>query len=306
MAKYNFKKQAKVYLVTRDTTPLQYALEVGLDISISQAFTDSTKPVKTLHSPTNFFERSVIKKAQPASFEFEIPFFKEGNLRVVNDLAISCNLFDLYISTEQDVFKLEKAVITNGTYVIERLTPLRLTVAGEASKLSKVGTAASYTIPGTPQSMTLNRTHLLTREIEVKLDTSVDISSEVYSLTADLQNNIKWNPYETVQAAMSASSAASAMYPNNFVISDKTFAGSIGRYLCDTNNSDVQTFNGSIPLRIKAGETIGGTFYGIDLNMPTVSFTNRLTVEEVFRQNYDWKLTSNQSLNGIINYINLT
>ena len=279
-------------------------LEVTPDLSFGQTFTDRTTEVKTLHSQ-DFFEKSNIKKANPANFDFTIPVFKENDIAVVHDRLINCGTFDLYISTKQDVFKLQKAVITNGTYGIERSTPLTLAVSGQASKLSKVGENSSYTVPGTVQSSTANRTYLMTTEVTNTLN-SVDISTETVSINAELQNEIRWTPYTTVQGGIAATSRANAEYPENFTIGKKTFAGSIVRYLCDTNNSLVNDFDETATLRIKAGQTIGGSFFGFDFNMPACSFTNRSTVSDLFTQSYDWKLTDNsQALSTTITYNNI-
>jgi len=279
-------------------------LEVGSDLSFSQTFTDKNSSVKTLHSQS-FFERSTIKKANPANFEIQIPVFKENDLQVVHDRLIDCGTFDLYVSTERDVFKLEKAVITSGAYEIDKSTPLTLAVSGEASKLSKVGAANSYTLPGTVQSSTANRTHLQVKEVGMTLN-GVDISTEIFSMSVELQNSVEWNRYDNIHSSISVTSASNAMYPDNFTIGKKSLAGSIGKYITDTNAADLQNFSESSSLIVKAGETIGGTFYGFTFDMLTCSFTNRSRVDDVFTQNYDWKLTDNsRALNTTITYNNI-
>ena len=280
-------------------------LEVSPDLSFGQTFTDRTTEVKTLHSQ-DFFEKSNIKKANPANFQFTIPVFKEDDIAVVHSRLLDCATFDLYISTQQDVFKLQKAVITNGTYEIERSTPLTLAVSGQASKLSKLGSRSSLTsLFSIVQSSTANRTYLMTTEVTNTLN-SVDISTETVSINAELQNEIQWTPHTTVQGGIAATSRANAEYPENFTIGKKTFAGSIVRYLCDTNNSLVNDFDETATLRIKAGQTIGGSFFGFDFNMPACSFTNRSTVSDIFTQSYDWKLTDNsQALSTTITYNNI-
>lgn len=280
-------------------------LEVTPEVSFGQTFTDSTTQVRTLHSE-DFFEKSNIKKANPANFEFTIPVFKEDDIEVVHNRLLDCSTFDLYISTKQDVFKLEKAVISNGTYGIERSTPLTLTVSGQASKLSKLGSRSSLTsLFSIVQSSTTNRTYLRTSEVTNTLN-SVDISSETVSINAELQNEIQWTPYTTVQGGMAATSRSNVQYPENFSIGKKIFSGSIVRYLCDTNNNLVNDFDEDSPLRIKVGQTIAGTFYGFDFNMPSCSFTNRSAVGEIFTQSYDWRLTDNsQPISTTITYNNI-
>jgi len=280
-------------------------LEVSPDLSFGQTFSDTTTEVKTLHSQ-DFFEKSNIKKANPANFEFTIPVFKEDDIAVVHSRLLDCSTFDLYISTQQDVFKLQKAVIFIRTYGLARSTPLTLAVSGQASKLSKLGSRSSLaSLFSIVQSSTANRTYLRTTEITNTLN-SVDISSETVSINAELQNEIQWTANTTVQGGIAATSRTNAEYPENFTIGKKTFAGTIVRYLCDTNNSLVNDFDETATLRIKAGETIGGSFFGFDFNMPACSFTNRSAVAEVFTQSYDWKLTDNsQALSTTITYNNI-
>ena len=300
MANFIFKKESSVYLVYQG---LKYKLEVSPDLTFSQTFTEESSSVKTLHTQ-NFFERATIKKANPANFAFKIPVFKENDIEVVHDRLLDCNTFDLYISTTEEVFKLEKAVITNGTYEIEKSTPLSLSVSGEASELSRMGPPGSYTIPGTLQSITAGRTYLQSSEIEVSLN-AVNISTEVYSLSVELQNEVSWNPNNTIHSSLNTTNATNIIYPLNFTVSKKILAGSVGRYITDSNDTFVQNFDESRSLVIKVGQRIGGTLYGFTFNMPTVSVTNRMTPSEVYTQNYDWRLTSNQALTTTITYNNI-
>ena len=121
-------------------------------------------------------------------------------------------------------------------------------------------------------------------------------------MSAELQNEIKWNRYETVHDGISVTSRTNAMYPSGFTIGKKTFAGSIGRYLEDGSQTRFLNFDTDVPLRIKSGETISSTFYGFDFNMTAASFTSRTTPEEVFTEHFDWRMTSNATLSSIINY----
>ena len=304
MAKYNIKQQAKVYLVHGG---YRYTLEVSPEITFSQTFTDKTNSVRTLHDQNNFFDRSNIKKGNPANFTFEVYFskdnFAQSSTKIVHDRLLDCASFDLYISTEQDVFKLEKCVIANGTYGIERSKPLSLKVTGTASKLSKVGVASSYSFPGTAVQVNANLQHLRTGQVTLTLGTgNTDISTEVVALKVELQNTVKWLQNMTVDAGIAVTGSSNAVFPQNYVVSKKSLAGSITRYICDTNSAQLQTFDTSTPLRVKVGEVIGSTFYGLDFNMPTCSFTNRTAVSDVFLQSYDWRNTSNQALTTTITY----
>ena len=300
MATFNFLRDAQLFIV-HDSK--QYNIDIE-SVSFSQTFTENSYSVKTLHSQ-DMFEASVINVANAANFEFKTFLLKESDLDIVLSRLIDYGTMDLYISTQQDVFKLEYAVFTNGSFEINRSQALSISVSGEASKLSKVGTVPSYTIPGTvPNPDRTDRTFLQMLEQTITLG-GTDISSEVYRLSIELQNEISWIPYTTVNGGISASDAATSMYPSDFTVEKRILAGNIGRYLSDTNGVDLQEWSTGTSLRIKYGQNIGATLYGLDFNMPSCSFTNRLQVESVFVQNYDWRLIDNTTeLSSIITKLN--
>ena len=132
MANYNFKKEAVVHIVYGTS---KYKIDIS-DISFSQTFREKSFAVKTLHNQSSF-EGSSINEANPAEFSLNTPLLSEERHKVVFDRLLDCATFDLYISSGQDVYKLEKCVIQDGTFEINRLRPLRLSISGEASKLSK-------------------------------------------------------------------------------------------------------------------------------------------------------------------------
>jgi len=275
-----------------------HTLEVEPELTFSQTFTEDSFSTKTIHTD-DFFESSTITKANQANFAFTVPALKETDFGILKDKLVDCSTFDLYVETELDVFKLETAVFTSGTFEIEREKPLTLALAGEASKLTLAGAAATYAVPGLPVAQSV-RTHLMNKELTVTLN-SANISSNIYSIKAELQNDINWVGYQTVNAGLDVTNASNAMYPTEFTIDKKTLSGSIGQYITDSTSSDLQNFTTGESLRIKAGETISSAFCGFDLNMASCSFTNRANVAEVFTQNYDWRSTDNSTaLSSII------
>ena len=290
MANYSFLKEAKVYVVSGST---KVQIDIS-SISFSQTFTEQSRSVKTLHTQSDWFEASTINSANPANFEIQTNLLIEDDTRITFDRMLAGGGFDLYITTATEVFKLRQCVITNGQINIERLRPLSLSISGEASELT---TGNSSPAAALPSGMVLRtsaspRTYNLCPELTILLD-SVDISSELRSLSMELQHEVNWTDYKTLNNAI----AGTTQYPSGFKYGNKILAGNITRYLTDTNDSTAQTFNVDKPLRIKAGTTISGTFYGIDLNTTLCSFTNRVTSADVFTQNMDWRLTQNNGGN---------
>jgi hypothetical protein len=299
MASFNFLKQAQLYLVHNNK---QYNIDVE-EISFSQTFASDSYSVKTLHSQ-DMFEGTVINKANPVNFSFTMPALREDDLSIVMDRLIDYNTVDLYISTQQDVFKIRYAVFTNGSFVIEKSRPLSLQVSGEASELSKVGVFGDSpsSIPGVIQTRSGSRTFNQVDYLQITLGSS-NISTEVYTLAVELQNSIEWTPYVTVQGALGATSASNSMFPTAFSVDKRSLAGSIERYISDTNSGDLQNWSNDVALRIEAGQKVGSILYGFDINMAHCSFTNRANVGGVFTQNYDWSMNYNpSSLSDVINY----
>lgn len=299
MSTYNFKREAKVYLVQGDPGD-QYNIDIS-EISFTQTFKAKTYPTKTIQSQS-MFEGASITSANKATFNFTFPVLREDDLKIVFDRLLDCQTFDLYISTKQDVFKLRNCVITNGDFIIERLRPLSMNISGEASQLSKVGTYGVYTIPGTPQSRDASRTYNRITHVDISLGDSggETISENLVSVTIELQNKIKWLASDIVGAC----SDTNISYPEQFVIDRKVLGGTITTYITDTNNTNLFTYNEDLPLFIEAGQDVGATVYGFKLDMDNCSFTNRLSSREIFTQSYDWRMTQNpSSLSSIITYV---
>ena len=289
MATYNILKEAEVYLVFGGS---RHRLDVTEDISFSQTFTDKSYAQKTLHEQHKMHEASKIVKANPANFEFTIPALTESDLDVVFNLLVdyksstnTLNTFDLYVKLPNDVYKLETCVMTNGTFIIEKLENLKLTISGEASKLTRGATL--------PTSGIVNRsatsTHQLIEILSVSVD-SVALSQGVYQCSVELQNEIKWLPYTTVNGSLTATNAGSSMYPSNFTLEKRILSGSIGQYVLSNFNNDTQQWKTGVPIVIKAGKT---DQIGFQFNLSNCTFTNRNVVEDVFTQSYDWKMNDN-------------
>ena len=294
MATYNILKEAEVYIVYSGS---RYRLDVTSDISFSQTFTDKTYPQKTLHEQHKMHEASNIKKANPANFEFTIPALTQNALDVVFNLLVdyktgtnTLNTFDLYIKLPNDVYKLEKCVITNGTFLIEKLENLKLAISGEASKLTRDATlptastdpAVTVVAPGT-------RTYQQVNYLQLKAD-NTNLTEGIYKVSVELQNDIEWLKYETVNDALAVTNSDNSMYPSDFTLKKRILSGSIGQYVLSNFNSDVQSWKTGVDMVIKAGES---ATQGFQFDLEKCTFTNRNSVADVFTQSYDWKMNDN-------------
>ena len=296
MATYSFLKDAEVYIVEADSTKTR--LDVTSDISFSQTFTDKTYPQKTLHEQHKMHEASSIKKANPANFEFTMHALTQTTLDRVFNLLVdyktgtnTLNTFDLYIKLDNDVYKLDDCVITNGTFIIEKLENLKLTIAGEAKKLTR-GESIDTAARGT-------RTEQKVDYLTVTAD-STNLTQGIYKVSVELQNDIQWLPYETVNDALGVTNAGNSMYPSEFTLNKRILSGSIGQYVLNTFNSDVQSWKTGVDIVIKAGES---ATQGFQFDLSNCTFTNRATVGDVFTQSYDWKMNDNPAdLGSIVTY----
>ena len=247
MANFRFLKEASLYVVYGSN---KYKLDTN-EISFSQSFREKSYEVKTIQEQSGF-EGSVINEANPAEFSFNVPLLREVRNKVVLDRLIDCESFDLYISTGQDVLKLQKCVIQDGNFEINKSRPLRLAISGEASKLSKY----TGTIPGTLQNTEVTTSTYTLATIDTLTLDGVDISSDIVGLTVELQNDINWNKYNTLQGTYSTTSASTSMYPDNFTVGTRVLGGSISKYLKDDSILD---WGVDKPLTLTVGKNVGGT-----------------------------------------------
>ena len=307
MANFNLKNEAEVYLHDGTT---YHRLDVGPGLSFSQTFTDKTYPQKTLHEQHKMHEASNITKANAANFEFTVPMITESTLDIVFNLLVNyktntstLNTFDLYIKLPNDVYKLETCVITNGTFIIEKLENLKLTLSGEASKLTR----ATNLLSGQSLPSRGTRSFQQLKNLSISVDGSA-LSSGIYKCSIELQNEVKWTPYETVNKALSIGDThndTTTMYPSNFTLEKRILSGSIGQYVTDSTNTNVQTWKKGVNITITAGNgEAGNSFRGFSFKSTKCSFTNRNIVEAVFTQSYDWKMNENTTNLGSVLKLN--
>ena len=302
MATYNLLQESSVHIVHDGS---RYLIKTTPEVSFSQTFAEDAYEVKTLHDQTKMFQGTSITKANPANFSFAVHLTQEKDETIVKSLLTDYDTsngeqllksFDLYIVTRESTFKLEGCVITQGEFNLAKGSPLILTVSGDAQKLSRVGNA-SFSLPGSLVSASSTRTPTLSL-LDVEVD-STDVPNLV-TTTLQVQNNIDWTPYETLQNSLSVTNAGNAMYPTTYTLGERVVSGNITQFLTSNNSSTFQSFNTSTTVGIKTIVN-GSTF--LNANLAGCMFTKRSSVAEIYTQTIDFRLvTSPANLGTIITY----
>jgi len=291
MAVYNFKKEAKVYIVKDG---LRYLLDVYPDLGISQTFTESSIEVKTLHAQYDVFDKAIINTANPANFNVTIPVLAESDMSIVLNLLRDYNSgeaniasFDIYIENiGGEVYELKTAVIESGTIQIPRDGIITLSISGTASKLSR------YTIalPGTLQSRT-TRTHIIPSLFGIKI-AGTELAN-VTGISIELKNTIKWLDNATIHKSMSVINHSNTIYPEKYILEARVLSGTIQQYTTNENNSTVNTWAVGSSILVRAGDS--KTNWYIEVNIPSSVYTNRLELQDLYVQSFDFRMNSNPS-----------
>ena len=302
MTAYNLLRESSVHIVHNGS---RYLIKTTPEVTFSQTFAEDAYEVKTLHDQTKMFQGTSVTKANPANFSFAVHLTQEKDESIVKSLLTDYDTsngeqllksFDLYIVTGESTFKLEGCIITQGEFNLAKGSPLILTVSGQAKQLSRVGDA-SYSLPGSLVSASSTRTPTLSL-LNVEVD-STDVPN-LATATLQVQNNINWTPFETLQNSLSVTSASNAMYPTTYTLGDRVVSGNITQYITSNNSSTFQSFDTSANVAVKTIVN-GSTF--LNANLTGCMFTKRSNVAEAFTQTFDFRLvTSPANLGTIITY----
>ena len=302
MTAYNLLRESSVHIVHNGS---RYLLKTTPEVSFSQTFAEDAYEVKTLHDQTKMFQGTSVTKANPANFSFAVHLTQEKDESIVKSLLTDYDTsngeqllksFDLYIVTGESTLKLEGCVITQGEFNLAKGSPLILTVSGQAKQLSRVGNA-SYSLPGSLVSASSTRTPTLSL-LDVEVD-STDVPN-LATATLQVQNNINWTPFETLQNSLSVTSASNAMYPTTYTLGDRVVSGNITQYLTSNNSSTFQSFDTSANVAVKTIVN-GSTF--LNANLTGCMFTKRSNVAEAYTQTFDFRLVNSPAnLGTIITY----
>ena len=311
---YSFLRESKLYIVYGGN---KYRIYTSTAISLDQTFAEESYSVKTLHDQSKMFEGSNITKANPASFNFDVPLTIEKDESIVIDLASDLDSsqqlksFDIYIQTGSSIFKIEGAVISGATFDFIPQNQFMVRLEGQGKKLTRVayydttGTPrwddvlddSAYTIPGSAQSESSTRTPLIVYPV-ITAD-SLDMNN-IISVNLQIQNNITWTPYETLHNSLSVTNSSNVMFPSAYTVEQRIISGEIRQYQIDTNNSDDNVrqfgdFSTNTDLTIKAiqvGKASNATPF-FQIQVTPVMYTARMKPEEAYTQSYDFRSLDN-------------
>jgi len=246
------------------------------------------------------FESSSITKANPAEFSFEVPLTVEKDEAIVIDLLSDLvnneqlKSFDMYVQTGSSTFKQENCVVTSGNINIDPKSQFTVQLEGQGTKLTRAGDE-NYTIPGSAQSESSTRTPLLVYPV-ISVD-SLSMSS-IISATIQIQNDIEWTPFETLQQSLSVTSASNAMFPSTYTMGNRILSGAIRQYQTDNNITQFDDFstNSNITLKaVQVGKASSDSgFFSVNIN--PAMYTARMEPSDVYTQSYDYRSLDNTAL----------
>lgn len=271
---------------------IMYRLDIS-DITFSQTFTEHSYSNKTLQVE-NMFEQSVINKANPANFALTIPALRESDMQVLFNRAIDYQSFDLYIHVDVHLFKIEGCVITNATFNIPIKSYLSISITGEGIRVTKEATDTIPVAGATLKARSPNRTYIKVDYVRMW----TPVIEKITVAQIELQNNIQWVPYDTVNAAREALDTDSSMYPSKYVIKDRNLSGSITSYDIET-----PTWNEVNWMLLQAGERVGpNQFFGFRVESEAI-FTTNINTNDIFTQTHRWRSLENpESLSEVLKY----
>ena len=196
--------------------------------------------------------------------------------------------FNIYVQTGSSTFKLEGAVITSASFDFIPQNQFMVRLEGQGKKLTRAGDE-SFTIPGSAQSESSTRTPLIVYPV-ITAD-SLDMNN-IISVNLQIQNNIEWNPYETLHNSLSVTNSSNAIFPTNYTMGNRTISGEVRQYQTDNNVAQFDDFSTNTNLTITAKNVSDDAdFFKITIN--PAMYTARMQPEEVYTQSYDFRSLHN-------------
>jgi len=245
------------------------------------------------------FEGSIINKANPASFSFDIPLTTEADESIILDLAVDIasataeaniepqklKTFQIYVQTESTTWKLENAVITSASLDFIPSNPFTLRLEGEGTKLSRVGDN-SYTIPcDSSFTESSTRTPLI---VYPSISLGGTAVANIMSCNLLIQNEISWNPHTNLHSSLSNTT----MFPSDFTLEKRTISGEVRQYHTNNNYNDHSDFSTNVNLQITAKKVSDDNdFWKITID--PAMYTSRVNPAETYTTSYDFRSLDN-------------
>jgi hypothetical protein len=295
---YNIKKNAKAYIVYYDTAQSvfrRYQVEIYNDITVSQTFDEQGYKTKTLHNLVSVHEHATVNSANPANFSFTTPLLSIVEAPIFLSLGGDCssgtlNSFDLYVESDNIIYKLTKCVIEQMTYNIQRTSILTVSITGTGSKLEKFGNVGSVTIPGVPLTYSI-KSYIPIDKLSITIDNI--IVSSIAALSIDLRNDILWYPSKTINEAI----AGTTMYPTAYALQGRNLSGSLTQFLTSDNVDTLSDTSTTSQVVIDIYSNLySQTNAVLEFNLPSTVFTRRLNIEDLISRTYDFRLNTNSGL----------
>lgn len=272
---YNFKRNSKVYLVQNG---LRYKVEVYPDLSASQTFDEQGFKRKTLHAQTDLHEHAVVVKANPANFSFTVPVFDQASIQKELELSSLYTdgiapSFDLFIESDNVIYKLENGVFETTTINLGREEILTATLTGSASRIIKV---ASMT--GTLQSIP---TRAFTRISTFQVQIGSVVLSAIVNANMEISNNIEWVKNDTLDQL------GNIVYPQSYVLAGREVKGSLTSFLTTENEPELSDQSTTLALVMSINTNL------LVFNLPSIVFTRRTEYQDLVTRTYDFRLNTN-------------
>ena len=324
---HSFLRESKLYIVYGVN---RYRIYTSSAITFNQTFAEESYSVKTLHDQSKMFEGSIINKANPASFSFDVPLTKEKEESIVLTLASDLvstsesdieiqqlKSFDIYVQTRSSTFKLEGAVITSASFDFIPTNQFTMRVEGEGKKLTRAGdedltipgngvSGSNYTTPPPanlpyPELKGRTRTPLIVYPTITLNDGTSRNMNNILSVNLNIQNEMEWTPFETLHDSLNNNT----MFPSAHTVGKRIISGEIRQYQQGNNAEQFENFSTNTNLTITAKNVSGDAdFFKIQIN--PAMYTARVNPEEIYTQSYDFRSSDNTgTVNAsITNYIN--
>lgn len=283
---FNFKKNAKLYIVEGSN---RHSLEIYEDLSASQTFDEQSYRQKTLHNLNNLHDGATITRAAPANFTFTTPILDIATTPIILTLGTSYSngtvpSFDMYVESDNVIYKIEKAVIDSSTFNVSRSEILTVSVSGSASKVSLF----TSPIPGTPVSI---GTKEYVKVAGLSISVNSQIQDTIASINIEVNNGVNWTPNTTLHKSL----AGTIIYPESYVVEDRRVSGSITQFLTSENVTSLSDTTTNTPMILDVLSSVNQAVPFLRFNLPAVVYTRRLSMDQLFTRTYDFRLVSNST-----------